>query len=152
MVGHGELLVLASAIAWAAAIIVIKVLGRTDSSVTITAYMYLLMTPATFTAALFDWTWPELEQYPWLIAIGLTGALGHILIAESFKQGDTHVVFPFDFFRLIWATYIGIFLFGDPADAFVWAGGALVFASASYIAWREHQIAQQIKNCLDNYK
>ena len=37
--GYGELLVLGSAVAWAAAIIVIKILGRTDSSITITAYM-----------------------------------------------------------------------------------------------------------------
>ncbi|MGB0555087.1 MAG: EamA family transporter [Alphaproteobacteria bacterium] len=61
-VGYGELLVLGSAIAWACSIIVIKVLSRTDTSVTITAYMYVLMTLAPLIAASFDWTWPTLEQ------------------------------------------------------------------------------------------
>lgn len=139
--GHGELLVLGSAIGWAAAIICIKVLSRTDTSVTITAYMYLLMTPITFAAALFEWTWPTAEQYVWLIAVGLTGALGHVLMAEALKRAATHVVTPFDFFRLIWATLVGILLFDESADVSVWVGGALVIASVSYIVWREHQIA-----------
>jgi len=140
-VGYGELLVLGSAGAWACAIIVIKVLSRTDTSVTITAYMYVLMTPATLIAASFDWTWPTWEQYGWLVAIGLTGALGHVLTAEALSRGDTHVVTPFDFFRLIWATLIGILLFGESVDSLVWVGGAVVIASVSYIAWRERQIA-----------
>jgi len=140
-VGYGELLVLGSAVAWACAIIVIKVLSRTDTSVTITAYMYVLMTPATLIAASFDWTWPTLEQYGWLVAIGMTGALGHVLTAEALKRGDTHVIIPFDFFRLIWAILIGILLFGESVDNLVWVGGTIVIASVSYIAWRERQIA-----------
>jgi drug/metabolite transporter (DMT)-like permease len=143
--GYGELMVLGSAIAWAAAIIVIKVLGRTDSSVTITAYMYLLMTPITLFAATFEWTWPTPVQYAWLIAIGLTGALGHVLTAEALKRAATYVVTPFDFFRLIWATLIGIWLFGELVDAFVWAGGVIVIASVSYIVWREHRLAVERK-------
>jgi len=139
--GYGELLILGSAIAWAAAIIVIKVLGRTDSSITITAYMYLLMTPITLMAALFDWRWPTGEQYLWLVGIGLTGALGHVFTAEALKRAPTHVVTPFDFFRLVWATVIGMLLFGEDADIFVWGGGAIVIASVSYIVWREHQIS-----------
>lgn len=139
--GYGELLVLGSAMGWAAAIICIKVLSRTDTSVTITAYMYLLMTPITFAAALFEWTWPTVEQYVWLIAVGLTGALGHVLMAEALKRAATHVVTPFDFFRLIWATLVGILLFDESAEATVWLGGALVIASVTYIVWREHRIA-----------
>lgn len=140
--GYGELLVLGSAVAWAAAIVVIKIMGRTDSSVTITAYMYLLMTPITLVAALFDWQWPTVEQYLWLFAIGLTGALGHVLTAEALKRAAIHVVTPFDFFRLIWAALIGIILFSEPADIFVWSGGAIVIASVSYIAWREHRVSR----------
>ena len=139
--GYGELLVLGSAIAWAAAIIVIKILGRTDSSITITAYMYLLMTPITLIAALSDWRWPTSEQYLWLFGIGLTGALGHVFTAEALKRAPTHVVTPLDFFRLVWATLIGILLFDEVTDIYVWGGGAIVIASVSYIVWREHQIS-----------
>ena len=137
--GYGELLVLGSAVAWAAAIIVIKILGRTDSSITITAYMYLLMTPITLIAAVFDWRWPTGQQYLWLLGIGLTGALGHVFTAEALKRAPTHVVTPLDFFRLVWATLIGLLLFDEAADFYVWGGGAIVIASVSYIVLREHQ-------------
>lgn len=46
---------------------------------------------------------------------------------------------PFDFFRLNWATLIGILLFDEAADVFVWSGGAIVIASVSYIVWHEHR-------------
>ena len=139
--GYGELLVLGSAVAWAAAIIVIKILGRTDSSITITAYMYLLMTPITLIAAVFDWRWPTGQQYLWLLGIGLTGALGHVFTAEALKRAPTHVVTPLDFFRLVWATLIGLLLFDEAADFYVWGGGAIVIASVSYIVLREHQVS-----------
>ena len=33
-------------------------------------------------------------------------------MAEAFRRAPTHVVSPFEFFRLIWATLIGIFMVG----------------------------------------
>ena len=90
--------------------------------------------------ASFGWTWPTLEQYGWLVAISLTGELAHVLTVEGLSRGDTHVVTPFDFFRLIWATLIGILLFGESVDNLVWIGGPVVIASVTYIARRERQI------------
>lgn len=103
--------------------------------------MYLLMTPITLVAATFEWIWPTPVQYVWLIGIGLTGALGHVLTAEALKRAATHVVTPFDFFRLVWATLVGAWLFNELVDAYVWVGGTMVIASISYIAWREHRLS-----------
>jgi drug/metabolite transporter (DMT)-like permease len=139
-VPFGALMVVVSALSWGVAMVLIKILSRTDSSVTTTAYMYLLMTPMTFVAALIDWRWPTLAQYGWLLLIGVTGAAAHLLMAESLKQGDTHVVTPIDFFRLIWAALIGYFLFGEIPDAFTWIGGSMIIVSVSYIVWREHRV------------
>jgi drug/metabolite transporter (DMT)-like permease len=144
-IDHGAVLAVVSALCWGIAMIFIKVMSRTNSSVTITAYMYLLMTPLTLLVALYDWQWPTLIEYGWLILIGVTGALGHLLMAESLKRGDTHVVTPLDFFRLIWATLAGYFLFSEFPDVFVWIGGTMIFGGVSYIAWREHVLRAQNK-------
>ena len=66
-------------------------------------------------------------------------------MAEALRRAPTNVVSPFEFFRLIWATLIGIFIFGDPPYMFVWTGGLIVMGSVSYIAWREHILAQARK-------
>ena len=128
---YGEFLALGSAISWACAIIVIKVLSCTETSVTITTYMYVLMPPAVLIAAFFCCTWPTLKQYCRSVVIALTGALGHVLTAEALSCGDTHVITLFDFFHLIWPTLIGILLFGESVNNLVWIGGAVVITSVS---------------------
>ena len=52
-IGLGQLLVLGSALGWAICLIMIKILGRTESSVTITVYMSIMMTPMLLGPALY---------------------------------------------------------------------------------------------------
>lgn len=136
----GSLLVLASAATWACAIIIIKMLSRTDSSVTITAYMVLLMTPLSLIPAAFFWQWPTAEQFVWLAFIGLSGTLAQMAMTQAFRMADATAVLPLDFMKLIWGAMIGYALFGEVPDAGIWIGGATVFAAATYIAYRESQI------------
>jgi drug/metabolite transporter (DMT)-like permease len=139
-VGPGELATLASSMVWAGALLVIKILGRTEKSVTIITYMSLLMMPISLVAASFFWTWPTLEQLGVLIAIGILGSLGQLLMTQALKEGDASVVMPFDFFKLIWATLLGYLFFAEIPDLFTWIGGAMIFGSAVYIARRERSL------------
>ena len=66
-VGPGQLLALFSSLVWACALMVIKTLGRTDSSATIITYMALLMMPLSLVPALFVWQWPSAAR------VGLAG-------------------------------------------------------------------------------
>jgi drug/metabolite transporter (DMT)-like permease len=134
----GAWLTVFSAFMWACTAMVIKVVSREDSSLTITTYMTLFLIPLTLAPALWVWTWPTLEQMLWLIAIGVIATIGHWLMAQAFKDADTHVVLPFDFLRLIWMTAIAYVWFAEVPSVFTWIGGAMIGASAAYIAYREH--------------
>lgn len=136
----GSMLVLLSAAVWACALIVIKTLGRTESSLTITIYMSLLMAPFSLIPALFFWQWPDLQQLAWLVAIGAFGTIAQLMLVQSLKEAETQVVMPADFLKLIWAAALGFLVFGEVPDAFTWIGGAMIFASTTYIAWREHRL------------
>jgi drug/metabolite transporter (DMT)-like permease len=136
-IGLGQMLVLFSSMIWACALLVIKTVGRTDSSATIISYMALLMIPLSLVPALFVWRWPDLGEWCWLVAIGLLGGVAQFCMTESLRQADTAVVMPFDFFKLIWATAIAYLAFGESLDVFTWIGGAVIFGSAIYIAYRE---------------
>ena len=74
----GSLLVIFSSLLWAVAMIDIKVLGRTESSRTITAYVTVLLTPLTLVPALFVWQTPSPGMWVWLIFIGVIGTIGQI--------------------------------------------------------------------------
>ncbi len=138
----GALLIVVSSLTWGMAITLIKLLSRTESSVTQTVYMSLFLTPITFVPALFVWEWPEPEHYLWFAGIGALGSLGHIAFAQAVKLADSTAVLPLDFLRLIWASLVGFLLFAEVPDARSWLGGAVIFASATYIAFREAALAR----------
>jgi drug/metabolite transporter (DMT)-like permease len=136
----GSLLVVLSSFAWAIALIFIKVLGRTDSTITITTYMVLLMTPMSLPPALAVWEWPTLEMLGMLLLIGILGTIGQLTVVQALREGETHVVMPIDFTKLIWAAMLGFLWFHEIPTAYTWLGGAMIFASTMYIALREHQL------------
>ncbi len=141
----GSLLTLFAALLWGCTLIVIKVLARTESAMTITSYMNLLLTLLALVPALLVWRTPEGTQWLWLLAIGVLGTLAQVAIAQSLKEADTSAVMPFDFLKLIWVAIMGYLFFAEVPGPFVWLGGAIVFASATYIAIRESRLAREAR-------
>ena len=140
----GALLAVGAALLWGSAIMVIKSLGRTDSAITITFYMVLLLIPISLGPALYVWEWPTWGQLGWLMVVGTCGSVGHLLLNYALKQAPTNVVMPIDFARLIWVAIFGYFLFGEVPDIFVWVGGAMIFASGLWIAQGENRLRKEI--------
>ena len=143
-IGLGQLLVLGSALGWAICLIMIKILSRTESSVTITVYMSIMMTPMLLGPALYVWVWPTLEQWGLLVILGILGGLGQMGMAEALRLAPTHVVMPIDFTRLLIVSLFAYLAFGEVPDAFVWLGSVLIFGSTAFIAYREHVKRQQL--------
>ena len=96
------------------------------------------MAPLTLFPALIVWITPSLEQIMWLLLLGTLGGIGQLALTESLRLGETHVVTPFDFTRLIFVSVLGYILFDQIPDIFVWIGGIMIIGSIAFIAWREH--------------
>lgn len=139
----GSVLTLFSAGTWGAAIIVTRILGRTESSHTITLYLALVMTVLSFVPATTVWIWPEPHQYLWLLMIAAFGTVTQLTVTQALRLGATAVVMPIDFFKLIWATAFGFFLFAESPDAMTLLGGGMIFISATYIAYRESKLKKR---------
>ena len=141
----GAVLALASAAAWAGAVIVIKYLSRTDSPETITMYGLLFLALFTLPPALFVWRWPTPVEYLWLVAIAAAGTLGQLLFAYALKNADASLVIPFDFTKLIWASLFGFVIFAETPTVWTWVGGIIIFAGASYVTVRESQESREAR-------
>lgn len=139
-VDSGALLTLGSAMVWAFSMIIIKQLSRTDSAITITAYMVVLMTPLSLAVAVFFWTWPTAVQLVWLAACGVTGTIAQLLMAQAFRVADTSVVLPLDFMKVIWGAIIAWIWFSETVDLWTWIGAIVIFCGATYIALRERAL------------
>ena len=138
----GSILVLSSAFLWGITMIVIKVLSRTDSAMTITSYMNVMLAFFAFIPAVWVWRAPSLETWGWLVVIGLAGTLAQLALTQALKEGETTVVLPFDFLKLIWVSIFGFWLFGELADLWTWVGAAIIIASAFYMAHREKKLSR----------
>jgi drug/metabolite transporter (DMT)-like permease len=136
----GAVLVIVSSLVWSMALVDIKVLGRTESSMTITAYVTVLLIPMTLLPAAFVWQMPMPDMWGWLVFIGVIGTLGQLMVTEAIKLADMTVLMPFDFLKLVWAAFLGMIFFAEVPDLLTWIGGAIVFGSSLYIAWREAKV------------
>jgi len=137
------LLVLLAAAFIATSMLSIKSLSATESPNVIVVYMGLLMTPMSLVPALFVWTWPTLEAWAWLAAIGAVATLGQLAVARAFAAADASAVMPFDFFRLMFTAALGFTLFGEGLDVWTWVGAGVILASSVYIARREARLGKE---------
>jgi drug/metabolite transporter (DMT)-like permease len=143
IVSDGALFILIASMSWGMTLIVIKKLSRTETSLTITLYMMVFLTPISFVAAVTVWTWPTWTQLAWMVAVGMCGSAGHMSIAQALKDADTTAVMPFDFARLIWAGLLGFLVFGEIPDVWTLVGAVMIFAAAFYVAVQEGRAAQK---------
>ena len=143
-ISFGAFLVLFASLSWAGSTIALKKLSKSESSLTSTAYLVIVLTPITFIASLTHLHIPNLEQTIWLIEVAATSTIAQYFLSESLKQADASVVVPFDFSRLIWAALLGFILFQEIPTTWVWLGGTLIFASALYIIHREDRINKMV--------
>lgn len=137
VIDKGAILVTVAAGLWAVAMIIIKILSRTESSLTIVAYMGIFL--GLFSIAPAFWVWQPfgLPTLGWMILIGLFGSIAQIAISQSFKETDPTAVMPFDFLKLIWTAMIGAWFFAEIPDIYTWVGAAVIFLAGFFIALRE---------------
>lgn len=136
----GSTYVLLSAFLWAIGMIVIKILMRSESSLTTTILTSVISTPFLFVAALAVWQTPTPLQFAWLVGIGIVYAVASLTFAEALKCADLTALMPLDFLKLIWAAAIGYIFFAEVPEIATWIGGTLIFAGATYIAYRERAV------------
>ena len=139
----GALLVIGSAALWAVAMIIIKIQSRTESSLTIVAYMGIFLGAFSIAPAVWVWQPFGLQTLGFMVLIGLFGSIAQMAISESLKETDSTALMPFDFLKLIWTAMIGVWFFSEIPDIYTWIGATVIFLSGLFIALRERSIQRQ---------
>ncbi|MEP4380526.1 MAG: DMT family transporter [Alphaproteobacteria bacterium] len=85
----------------------------------------------------FFWQTPTLEQWGLLVVAGFLGGLGHWAIILAYQRAEAPLVAPFAYSELIWASLMGIALFGDFPDVWTLVGAGIIAMSGIYILRRE---------------
>lgn len=139
----GVALMLTGALMVAVINYLIRDLSKTESSVTIVFWFSLFGT--LLMAPLMPFYMTGHTPFGWLtvIALGVTGAIGQLLMTASLRHGSVASVIVVDYTQLIWATGYGWLVWDKlPAQA-LWFGAPLIIAAGAIIAFREQLLARR---------
>jgi drug/metabolite transporter (DMT)-like permease len=117
--------------------IIAKRLSMQAPASAIVAILSLTVTLGLAPLAIAGWEEVRPDQLLWLGGVAAFATFGHYAMARAFHAAPLGVTQPVTFLQLIWAALLGALAFGEPIDAWVIAGGALIIAAISYNAWAE---------------
>jgi len=137
----GTLAALVGAIAYALSAIAVRVLTRSDTTVSVVFWTVGLMT--VFATAISAPTWVPIQHvhWKWLLALGLLAAIGQYLITEAFRSAPPSVVTPFEYTALLWGVALDRVVWHVLPSARVVFGGGVVITTGLYLIWHQRQLA-----------
>ena len=141
LVTLGALSALASAAAYALNAITLRVVTRTETTVSVAFWTVVCMTVFAAVFAAPGWLPVAREHWLVLLGIGLFGAIGAQMLTEAFRSAPASVVAPFEYTALLWGMCIDWIVWEVLPSTRVYVGGGLVIASGLYLIWRERTLA-----------
>lgn len=139
----GALVALAGAFMVALISIQVADLGRTEKPLTIVFWFAAVSSPILALALPFVVQSHSAADWMLLLAIGVVGAVGQVLLTAALRLGEVSSVIVMDYSALFWATIYGALLFGVLPAPSTWIGAPLVVAAGVIITWREHHLARK---------
>ena len=139
----GALAQLGAAPLFACSYLMAKSATRREASSMIVILLSVFCTLTLALPALMVWRTPTLEE---LLLLGLTALLatsGHYCMTRALEAAEVSAVQPFTFLQLVWATILGLILFDEHPDVWIWIGGAVIVASATWMAQQEVRSIRQ---------
>jgi drug/metabolite transporter (DMT)-like permease len=128
-----------SALGAAGAMVAIRQISDTERGPTIVFYFTLGGVALGLAGSAFHWVTPDPLTLGLLILAGLIGGVGQLFLTEALRKAPVGVIAPFDYTQLIWATGLGLVIWGELPHPLTLVGAVVVAASGVYILHRELQ-------------
>lgn len=128
--GFAILLPLGSALALAwNKLLTRKLAAKGETPLSLTIHLLFMMVPVSLLFALPDWTWPTTQTLPWLLLLGLLGAMAHLSFGKAYAKAEVVFLTPFGFSKFLFSTALGYVCFFETPSASLWLG--LIFIGMS---------------------
>lgn len=139
---EGALVALGGAFMVALISIQIADLNKTDKPLAIVFYFALFSMPIIGLAMPFFYEPHDAATWGLLLAIGLIGMIGQLLLTAALRFGRVSSVIVMDYSALFWATLYGWWIFDRLPPASTWIGAPIIIGAGLVIAWREHRLSR----------
>jgi drug/metabolite transporter (DMT)-like permease len=136
----GALFALGNAICFALGSLAVRQMASTERSSTIVFYTMLLATVLSGLTLPFLWVTPAPLDLAVIIAMGLLGGVGQLLIVQAFHHAPASAVAPWNYSAMIWAALLGWIFWTEMPDEALLVGAAIVIGSGLYLLHRETRL------------
>lgn len=137
----GVTLALVSSVFMASAATMVRRLTKTETNASIIFFFTITATVLGLASMFWDHVWPDVTIMVIMVAVGLLGGVGQILMTQAFRLAEASLLATLDYVTLIWAVLIGFFMFNEVPGMSVLIGGSIVVAAGIFIIYRERKIA-----------
>jgi len=85
------------------------------------------------------WFWEPMTapDWGWMAVLCCTAVLGHWLLIQAYAVAEASAIQPFAYLQLVFASGIGLFIFGEALRLNVALGAAIVVAAGVFTLWRQ---------------
>jgi len=137
------LLPMTSAVLFAIYGLLTRFAARRDSA--ITSFFWTGTVGAVAMTIVGLWAWEPMiaSDWWWMIALCITGVTGHFLLIKTYEVAEASSVQPFAYLQLVFATLIGITVFGETLTSNVLIGGTIVVAAGLFALLRSRAVTRQ---------
>jgi drug/metabolite transporter (DMT)-like permease len=118
----------------------IRRMTRTETTLSIVFWFAVISTLASLMTLPFGWAFPGGRIALFLVAAGLLGGIGHILLTESYRQADASALAPMNYTSMIYGIGIGYVFFAEVPGWWVLIGASIVIGAGILIIWREQRL------------
>ncbi|MFM8747226.1 MAG: DMT family transporter [Aestuariivirga sp.] len=109
--------------------IVTRKVGGRDRTETSLFYVSFVGALAAAAPLPVFWQTPVGIQWLLLIFMGVTGAVGHLMLIQAHRLAPASALAPFLYTQIVWMIAAGFIFFGDVPDIWTLAGAAIVVVS-----------------------
>ena len=87
--------------------------------------------------------WDPVSQADWsiMLILSASGMLGHFLLIKCYEVAEASAVQPFAYLQLIWASLIGVIIFGEKITTNVLIGACIIVGAGLFTLWRERKVS-----------
>jgi drug/metabolite transporter (DMT)-like permease len=80
-------------------------------------------------------------DWAWMAVLCVTGAFGHWLLIKVYEVAEASAVQPFAYFQLVFASAMGMLVFGERLDPAVALGAAIIVAAGLFTFARARKVS-----------
>lgn len=116
-----------------------RYVARLDSAAT--SFFWTGVSGSVVMSATGIWFWEPMTapDWAWMAVLCVTGALGHWLLIRCYEVAEASSVQPFAYLQLVFASAIGLTIFGETLQLNVVVGVAIIVSAGLFTLWRERQ-------------